>query len=430
MKPDQIIFVSSQGWIQLAQGKAREIEAWSDLKGSALVVVDFAESQIGVQACKGKAVYAAAQIEKTVRSEGVIEGPLHVFVHRQVSHADSSLALYTAVSLEAWQQFQTWSQRQSDHCLVVPLAGLLHADGADEQVQVLRVGSQLHAYGAAGGKMQYATASTLGKDSTDLHAPLRSIFAQLRAAGWDGSLKAVRWSCALSKDLETERALLAQLTESGVIEARLMPHESFKIGGGDKVASVLPHALVSAGPGAVQAPWMPRMAWLSESYVLPLAAMVSVVSVGLLAFAFFSQQRVDAERDRVQRVQAEVEPLRQRVGLAALPHKVTMDPEAVDFVRQLGFASTYDPVRMLAKVRRAAGNEVRVQRLQLSKADHLAKPMFRVDGVVISGSNEVLSRFLGALKSQGWQAESVTPNDGALGAFAYLLKPVEPGLGS
>jgi hypothetical protein len=427
MKPDQIIFVSSQGWVQLAQGKAREIEPWSDLQGSALVVVDFVDSQIAVQACKGKAEYAGAQIEKTVRSEGAIEGPLQVFVHRQVRHADSSLALYTALSLEAWQQFQTWAERQPDHCLVVPLAGLFHTSEAEEQVQILRVGSQLHAYGAAGGKIQYATASALGKSPADFHAPLRSIFAQLRAAGWDAGVKTVRWSCALSKDLEAERALLAELAEAGIVEARLHPHEAFKIGGGDQVASALPHALESMESSAIQAPWLTRMAWLSETYVLPLAAMVAVVSMGLLGFAFFSQQRAAAERVQVRSVQAEVEPLRQRVSQAALPHKVSMAPEAVAFVRELGYASTYDPIRMLATVRRAAGYEVRVQRLQLSKANHLAAPLFRVDGVVIGGSNEVLSRFLGALKARGWQAESAVPNDSTLGAFSYTLIPVEPG---
>lgn len=424
MKPEQIIFISSQGWLHLSEGKAREIEPWSALNGSAMVVVDFPDSQIGVQACKGKAEYAAAQIEKSVRLEGVIEGPLKVFVHRQVRHVESSLALYTALSLEMWQEFQAWSERQNDHCLIVPLAGLLHTPCASEQLQVLRVGSQLHVYGAADGKMQYATASVLGKDPTDFYAPLKSLFAQLRASGWDVQLKSVHWSCAVSVDPESERVLLQELADAGVVDAQLQPHETFDVASSNSVISVLPHALKRAGTQAIEAPFLVRMAWLSEAYVLPLAAMAAVVSVGLFSFGIFFQQQIEVEQEKARSAQVNSEPLRQRVGAAALTQQVSMDPQAVDFVRQLGFAATYDPIRMLVVVRRAAGTEVRVQRLQLSKPDHLTKPSFRVDGVVVGGSNEVLSHFLGVLKAQGWQAESATPNDSSLGAFAYVLKPV------
>src|SRR5690606_33494057 len=169
--------------------------------------------------------------------------------------------------LETWQQFQSWSRRQSDHCLVVPLAGLLHAPWADEQPHVFRVGSQLHAYGAAGGKMQYAVATALGKEASDFQAPLKSLFAQLRASGWEGDVKTVRWSCALTADLESEQVLLAELAQIGVVQARLQPLEGFSIGGGKKASSSLPQALVSSGSRAIQAPLLDRMAWFSEAYV-------------------------------------------------------------------------------------------------------------------------------------------------------------------
>ncbi|MCY1378156.1 hypothetical protein D9M69_657680 [compost metagenome] len=65
--------------------------------------------------------------------------------------------------------------------------------------------------------------------------------------------------------------------------------------------------------------------------------------------------------------------------------------------------------------------------MQLIKTDSQAKPRFRVDGVVDGPANQELRRFLAELLAQGWQAESVSPNDGSSGAFAYLLKPVVPG---
>jgi predicted Rdx family selenoprotein len=428
MKTDQIIVVSPQGWVQFCEGQSRAIKPWSDVQGPAIVVVDFAESQVGMQACKGKAEYAAAQIEKLVRSEGSIDGTLHVFVHRQVSHADSSVALYTAVSLELWQTFQTWASRQADHCLVVPVAGLLPGAVSGDELLVLRVGSQLHGYSASDNKMHYAGVAALGNEASDLYAPLRTLISQLRASGWKGSSKEVRWGSVFSDDLDAERALLSELSTAGLIDAKLLPHESLRSDKELRTATVLPHLLESTGTGAIQASWLSRMAWLSESYVMPLAAMITVVAVGLGAFAYFSQNLVGTQIQEAQALEGDIQALRQRVAAVAQSDASTkMAPASVEFVKQLGFAAVHDPIRMLGTVRRAAGTTVRVQSLQLVKSDASSAPYFRVDGVVIGGSNDDLRRFLSELRIQGWQARSAPPSDSALGAFAYDLKPVIAG---
>jgi hypothetical protein len=427
MKTEQIIFVSSQAWVQFSQGKSREIQPWSDVQGPALVIVDFSNSQVGMQACKGKPEYAAAQIEKLVRSEGGIDGPLQVFVHRQVRHADSTLALYTAVALDLWQAFQTWSNRQADHCLIMPVAGLLAGAVKGDELLILRVGSQLQGYSASDSKLHYAAVAALGNEPSDLFAPARTLINQLRASGWKGSAKDVRWGSVFSDDLDAERALLGELSSAGVVAAKLLPHESFRSDQGLRSATVLPHLLESTPAGALQAPWLSRMAWLSEAYVMPLAAMITVVAIGLGAFAYFSQHMVGAQTQAARSLEGEIQTLRLRVSAVASSDASTkMAPATVEFVKQLGFAAVHDPIRMLSTVRRAAGATVRVQRLQLVKASSSAstQPYFRVDGVVIDGSNDDLRRFLSELRVQGWQAESAQPNDNALGAFAYTLKPV------
>jgi hypothetical protein len=430
MKTDQIVLVSNQGWFRFFEVQSQSIKPWSDIQGPALVVVDFYESQVGIQACKGKADYAAAQIEKQVRSEGSIEGPLHVFVHRQVRHAESSLALYTAVSLEFWQGFQTWSNRQADHCLVMPLAALLSRGVTEDQLLVLRVGSQLHGFSAYNNKMFYAGATALGNETSDLFAPLKTLLNQLRASGWKGSSKSVRWASVFSDDLDDDRALLERLATAGLVEAKLLEHESLRSETSPRSGTALPQLLEQTSASSLHAPLMPRLAWLSEAYVLPVAAMITVVSIGLGALAFFTQKAVDSQVQAAQAVAGEVQTLRQRVA-AATPSENSpkMAPAAVEFVKQLGFAAVNDPVRMLSTVRRAAGASVRVQRLQLSRKDQSAPPHFRVDGVVIDGSNEGLRRFLSELRMQGWQADSVQPNDSAPGAFAYALEPVTTGQG-
>jgi hypothetical protein len=427
MKPEQIIYVTPQGWLQFFEGQSREILPWSDIQGPALVVVDFSESQVGTQACKGKTDYAAAQIEKLVRSQGGIDGTLQVFVHRQVRYADSNVALYTAVSLDSWQEFQTWADRQADHCLVMPVAGLLAGAVKGDELLILRIGSQLHGYSASDTKMHYAAVAALGNQASDLFAPVRTLINQLRASGWKGGAKEVRWGSALSDDLDAERALLSELSSAGVLEAKLLPHDSLRSDTRPRSATVLPHLLESTAAGAIQAPWLARTAWLSEAYVMPLAAMITVVAVGLGAFSYFSQHLVDTQVQAVQNLEGEIKTLRQRVSAVAQSDaSAKMAPASVEFVKQLGFAAVHDPIRMLSTVRRAAGATVRVQRLQLVKdsSGALVKPHFRVDGVVVDGSNDHLRRFLSDLRAQGWQAESAQPTDSTLGAFAYKLTPV------
>jgi hypothetical protein len=432
MKTEQIIFISPQGWFQIANRESREIKPWSDLKGPALVVVDFSESQVGLQACQGRPEYAAAQIEKQVRAGGGVDGPLHVFVHRQNTLADSSLALYTAVSLERWQAFQTWSSRQADHCMVIPVAALLTGAVTGNELLILRVGSQLHGFSASASRMHYAGVAALGQQARDFQAPLRTLINQLRLSGWKGAAREVRWANVFCDSLDAERALVGELSDGDLIDAKLVPHDALRSHQGTGGATALPHLLDTTGAGAIQAPWLPRLAWLSEAYVMPLAAMLAVVAIGLGAFAFFAQNQVVTQLQAAQAVEGEIETLRERVA-AVTPSEAAakMAPASVAFVKELGFSAVHDPVRMLSTVRQAADGNVRVQRLQLIKASSSAKnPYFRVDGVALGGSNDSLRRFLSALRVQGWQAESAPTNDGALGAFAYDLKPVSAGQAS
>lgn len=429
MTSEQIIFVSSRGWFQLAQGKVSEIQPWPTLQAPAYVVADFADAQVGVQYCKGKAAYAAAQIEKVVRAEGLIDGAVQVFIHRQMGHTDSNQTLYTAVPLPQWQEFQSWMARQRDHCLFIPLAGLLATKCPDGEIRVFRSGSQLHVFGQHEGRMHYAAAVALGTDPSDFVMPLKVALTQLKADGWKGRVDACAWAMVHPGDPVQEQALLDGLAETGVAQARLLPHASFDDAAqaSSVLASALP-ALVAALPTRAWAvPALQRLAWFSERHVLPMAAMVAVVAAGLGVFAFFADRTVDAERSTVAALQNEVEELRHRVGAAQEERQAEAEAPELAFARQMGFAMVHDPVRMLATVRQAAGTQIRIQRVQLSKGMAPEPARFRVDGVVADGSSQALSHFLAALRTAGWQAESTAPGDSAPGAFAYHFRAAPAG---
>lgn len=426
MKADQIIFISQQGWTRLAGGQASAMEPWSDIKGSALVVFDLAESELGIRTAKGQAEFAAAQIEKSLRLGGTLDGPLKVLIHRQIRYADGSQALYTALPLEVWQQLQTWCHRQPDHCLAVPVGGLLAGKKGVEHAKILRVGSQFHAFAATKSDMYYASSAALGSEAVNFAAPVRTLFEQLKSAGWAGSAKAVGWGALLCEDVSLERSTAATLLKNQGSQADFLSHEMFVQTDSAKIFSVLSGELGAAEVKVIEAPWLSKMAWLSEVNMMPLTAMVAAMALGLGAYTLFAQYNSALEAKVAQTLKTEVETLRQRVAVVNQVGVVGPESEADAFLRQIGFSASHNPVDMLAIVRLAAGSQVRIQRLQLVKPDQLAKPQFRVDGVVADGSNATLSRFLGELKAQGWQPEAMSPSDSSVGAFAYLLKPTMP----
>ena len=421
---DQIIFVNSQGWTHFANGKATEIKPWSEVQGTAALVMDFAESFVGVQAYKGKPEYAAAQIEKSVRSEGGLEGPLQVFVHKQLRHAGSTLTFYTAIPLVLWQQLQDWCKAQSDHCMVVPLAGLLPTSGSEERPQVMRVGAKLLGYRESANRIWYAEAATFGSDTADQRAPLRALMSQLNLNSTDGSVHLCDWGLIASADLEAERRLASTLAEGGAIQAEMLPHTEFTELPDRTVATVLPYLLDRAPVKVVQAPWLSRLAWMSEAYVLPLAAMICVVAVGLGALAYVAQNMADKEQKVADDSQNEITSLRNRIAAVESQSNIAINADTRKLVSELAFAASHNPVQMLAEIRRAARSDVRIQRLQLVKTSSGERPQFRVDGVVTAASNQSLGRFLAEMRVQGWQAESAAPIDNTPGAFAYLLQPI------
>lgn len=427
MKSSQVLFVSAQGWMQFNDGRGIASKAYPRLEAPSVVVVDFEQCQSGVLATKGKASHAAAQIEKLVRTEGQLEGPLKVFVHRQVRHVDSALSFYTAVPLDSWQTLQSWAKEQKDHCLLVPVAGLLAGAASGRYAHVLRSGLHLRAYIELGGKLHFVEASGLGESEADMQSSLRALVSQMLTSVGQDVIDGFYWSSAFSSDAASDQSLASMLVEISGKNVKLMPHESLR---GEQVgrgSTALPHLISAAGLGATQSSTLSRLAWLSESYVLPLSVVVGVCALGLAGFAFLAHKQAEAQASADTAVRSEAESLRQRAVLASQVPQTDASSPAISLVKDLGHAAIYDPVRLLATLRGAAGSELRIKGLQFVKADSEHPARFRVEGVVADGRNDELSRFLSELGQEGWLFTPTNPSDGALGAFAYHLSPrVDP----
>ena len=90
------------------------------------------------------------------------------------------------------------------------------------------------------------------------------------------------------------------------------------------------------------------------------------------------------------------------------------------FARQLGDGAAYDPLLMLQLVQRAAGSQLRVQRIKLETLGENLKS-FRVDGVSPNTGLADITVFLAELRASGGTAEPLDPLEQTPGAFSYRL---------
>ncbi len=423
MKHEQLLIITRQGWFRLHGDLLGEIPAWQRVQGAALVIVDFEDAAVGIHVCRGRPEYAAAQVEKHARTEGLSEGPTHVMLHARQQADDGSQVFYTAVPLAAWQQLQIWAAQQNDHCLVVPLGSLLAQWLKNGQMRLLRMGRDLHLLALQDGRLAYFSASGIGSSQEDLQAALRGLVQQARIVRGSATGGRLSWGCVFGNRLEEEQALLDQMAKSAQIPGELLAHDVVRTQGGEARISALPMLCSRISWRDLQAPLLARAAWWSERLVAPLAAATAVVGLGLGVAGLLLQNQVSSERAANQPLQQQAKALEERIVAANAISTSVLQDDAVKLVQQLGNAVRYDPVTMLQRLREAAGSDIRILRLSLSDSHGSSGtvPAFIVDGVAMADTSAVLARFLSSLRAHGWHAESTAPKDNATGAFAYRL---------
>ena len=416
----QHLLVTRDGWFRLSTAGYSEMAPWSKVDGPCVAVTDFDEAPVGAHRFQGRPSHAAAVVEKHVRAAGLTDGPARIVLHRVDNVPDGCIALYTAVPLELWQRFQQWAGQQHDHCMVVPMAGLLASRLKAGQARVLHSGRTLHLAGRSEAGVFYLCASAVGRSDGDLHAAARALGLQAQGELAKGIRQPVLWACTVANGMEAETGHAAAFAGAAQLECRTEAH--------DLLASELTPTVVSALPGlcaalqvhTVQATAPRRLAWWSESLVGPLAAVTAVVGAGLMVLGVWTQSEAAGERQIAGRLRLQGDALEARIQAAnrvAVP--VEFAPVA-QFARQLADSATYDPVAMLQLVRQAAGEQVRIQRIRFElQADK--KRSYRIDGVTEKEGLAAIRRFLAQTQAAGWTSEPLDPAEQSPGAFSYRL---------
>lgn len=421
MSTDNLLLVTRDGWRHLSGGSWADVAPWPTLSQPTLVVTDFEDAALGSYRFDGgRRAYAAALVEKRARTEGLTDGAAHVILHRVQAQSGGLQTFHSVVPLELWQRTQQWAAQQRDHCIVLPLGGLLAAGVGVGDARVLRAGRALHCFGQTKAGLHYHSVNAMGRTGDDLLSAVRALAGLARADIAKGIVHPVEFGSLWAVD--------------PALETELVTHWSAQTGGGAAALPVepagtavtaLPGLVERAGVGAAVNPPLARMAWWSERLVPGVATAVGVLALALGGFGLYVKGQARAEHDSAADGRREATALEARIAatnVAEIPQ--TFAPVA-QLARTLGDGARYDPVAMLGLLRDVAGPGVRIQRLRLDPpavgASGLGERSFQVDGVAEAGSVGAISRLLAALRDAGWTAQPVNAADAAAGAFSYRL---------
>lgn len=425
MSAEHIYRVSNGGWVHCDGHHAQDVPAWPRLTHTALVVLDLDDVFTDVWRFEGKAEYAAALIEKRVRTQGLVDGTAHIVLHKVVTVPGGFQAFFSALSLELWQRSTQWAQEQSDHCLVMLSGGLLCHGVRPGNARVLLSQRRLMLFAHTEEGMVFGAAQGLGAGASAVTSAAQVLTANhtalLTRLGPDVVEWGVLWTSHLADAQACQQVLQGALGGApAVIDAKELDLA------GERVHTALPMlARAAAGKHALN-PVAERVAWRAERWVAGLTAVTALAGVTLMLVGVLVGQMADQQR---------VEGNSQRAELAALQNRIqavtTVDaPQKLlpvaEFSRTLDEGALHDPVAFLAVLKAASGKDIRIQRVRLERVAQTRAQAFRVDGVAAPGATASVTRWVNQMTAAGWKLKALDPALTQPGAFSYELAAQVP----
>lgn len=432
MKTNHIYRIASNGWWHCHDRKVEAVAPWPRLSHGALVVLDVDDIFSDVWRFEGKSEYAAALIEKRVRTEGLVDGISHIVIHRLVKQPDGFQVFFSAVPLELWQQCTQWAKEQEDHCILLLAPGLLCHNVKNEKARLVLTQRRVMCFAQMEDGMAFASAQALGASVDDMAGTVQALLMSSRKSLLSRlQPAAVEWGTLWSLQTEDSNTCLEALSDALGGTPVVMPSQEMQLAE-KRLYSVLPSLLHEASGQHALNPGIEKMAWRAERWLIPIAAITSFVGIGLAISGVFVAQVVEQQQVLNMAQQSELNLLQERIQAVAqveIPKKVL---PLTDFSRAMAEGARYDPVAFMALLKAAAGSDLRIQRIRLESPKGLISTRaFRVDGRVASGNAHAVTRWVTQMVAAGWKVKAIEPALAVPGAFSYeLIAAPQPALGS
>lgn len=432
MKTALPVFHLDNRWLMLDGGALRELGAFPEPAAPAVVISDFGAAHSGALALEGQPAAAEALIEKRLRTEGIVDGENKVLLCHRLALGRGFKALYTAVPMNEWQRLLAWSERQPDHCLVLPLLAVMRRLGSEKQAVAIRHGLLFRYVHCGRDSIIHAETRAYSESAEDLQAAAAALGRHVSdAMHTSGEIPETLWLSTLCRDESAEAALVASFALSAGAGAHLAALHALSSDNG-KLLSALPTMAAAARVSDSTSLFVPRLLAHAEQ-LLPWASAAALVA-GAILLASGIGTHLQA---RSASAQAE-SLLAQEAALVLRAEQVerqllTLGPQPqgdLQFLERLSRTRQQeDVVALLRDLSAAAGSGVRILRVRFDDPS---------SGIVLEGATDngmrggdQLARFVSRLRQGGFEVQALDPASGsqASGVFSYRLTRTEHAYG-
>ena len=430
MNAEHVYRVASTAWLHCHGHQVEEVPAWPNLTHRALVVLDLDDVFTDVWRFEGKPQHASALIEKRVRTEGLVDGTVHIVVHRLVRLPRGFQVFFSAVSLELWQRCSQWAKGQSDHCLVMMAPGLLCHNVGNDKARLVLSQRRLMCFAQTEAGMVFGETMALCSSPSTMASAAKVLMANHSALLSRIAPEAVQWGTLWSTQTsDSDTCLEAVRSVLGGAPA-VMPAQELAWAD-EHVHAILPALAREAAGRQALNPVVERMAWRAERWVAPMAVVTALVGVVLAIVGVLAGQLADQQRTASLSQRSELMALQERIqAVSSLDAPKQLLPLA-EFSRAMNDGARHDPVAFMALLKAASGQDIRIQRVRLeAPAGQVPARAFRVDGVVAPGASASVTRWVSQMATAGWTLKAMDPTSALPGAFSYELVAAQTASGN
>lgn len=427
------LILSLQGvWYRCDDGVWAESLAQAALPAQSRILSDFDDSPTGVMAVDTQPDFAAAVIEKHLRSEGLIDGEAHVLAHRIIAAGGGSRVFYTAVPVATWQSTFTWLGQQPSVGLLFSVDAAMLALAQRHDAVLCRMGRQFRFLVSKPGILVYLTATAFSDDPDDIDTALLNLVDQARIQWLPRSEKMSLYWCDLLASEQDDGARFHAIVQRRLgVKVEQAPVSCFATASGE-MRTAAPTMMQALSWRAATNSWIDRIAAAAERFNLPIAGVTAACGVGLMLLAGVWVMQTLQLQAQEARMREEMTAIANRNAGMDIPPATLLarHGETLGFLDALaGAAVSPDLLGFLDSVRRASDQRVRVMRVRLLTGEGV-QGGFRVDGVPVGdgGSERALSGFLAALRAEGYQVKAEDPGYQTQqpGFFSYSVRRLAP----
>ena len=177
MKPS-LLLALQDSWLSCRDGVWQEHTEFPSLAAGTSILTDFGNAPFGVMPVDTRPDFAAAVIEKTLRSEGLVDSEVHMLPHRIFSVGGGSRVLYTAVPLSQWQQVHAWLSTHTSIHLLFSLETAMLALAQKHDAVICRIDRQFRLLVSNSTNLISISVNAFSDDQDDIETALNNLCDQ------------------------------------------------------------------------------------------------------------------------------------------------------------------------------------------------------------------------------------------------------------